>query len=474
MPFNGSGTFVSLAPPDFPAVPFTTILASMFNANLNDIFTNGLTKCLTRDGQSPPTANLPMAGFKFTSLGNGSADGDSAALGQTIAARGLVGAVDWDSRTSLGMFEVTSVALTAPATNFPPTSELGQLIVLAQGVNVVQKYVTSIQIFLRRKISGVWTSWVLANQGTSRFNYIVNPAIEAWQAGTTVTAGTGKRYGADQFFVDSTGTTTSMTQQVVPIGQTDFDPSAKFFLRAQTSSSAGASNFGLVAGVIESATTLANKIVTLSFWAKAGSTQSIALELQQIFGTGGSPSATVNTLILKQALTTSWARYQFTFTVPSVSGKALGSNGDDYLRVNFWMDAGSTFNTRTNTLGQQSMILDLWGVKLEEGTYATDFLVPDTADNLYECSRFYEYVHACAGSAFSPGAAGAIAMSGVTFQATKRAVPTVDLSSTILNTNTSNVQTSAIDIHGFRFVVTQGLASGNFNDHHLYTFSARF
>lgn len=159
MPFNGSGTFVSLAPPDFPALPGTVILASSFNANMNDLFTNGLTKCLTRDGQSPPTANLPMAGFRFTGIGAGIADTDSAQLGQTLAVRGTVGVVDWDTKITNGIFESTAASLTGPATNFPPTAEIGQLIVMSQGANVIHNYITAFRSYQRRKVAGVWTAW---------------------------------------------------------------------------------------------------------------------------------------------------------------------------------------------------------------------------------------------------------------------------------------------------------------------------
>lgn len=76
MPFNGSGSF---SPPgaSFPAVSNTLIEAAKFNAVINDIATNGLSNCVTKNGQTTITANLPMAGFKFTGLGAGSADGDS-------------------------------------------------------------------------------------------------------------------------------------------------------------------------------------------------------------------------------------------------------------------------------------------------------------------------------------------------------------------------------------------------------------
>lgn len=159
MPFNGSGTFVSLPPPDFPALPGTVILASSFNANMNDLFTNGLTKCLTRDGQSPPTANLPMAGFRFTGIGAGIADTDSAQLGQTMSVRGQVGTVDWDTKITNGIFEATAPSLTAPSVNFPPTSSFGQLQVISQGANIIQFYMTAHRAYSRMKLSGTWSLW---------------------------------------------------------------------------------------------------------------------------------------------------------------------------------------------------------------------------------------------------------------------------------------------------------------------------
>lgn len=68
MPFNGTGTFVSIAPPDYPAVAGTTIRAAQFNANLTDIF-DGFNNCLTRDGQGRPGANIDWAGYNLTNVG---------------------------------------------------------------------------------------------------------------------------------------------------------------------------------------------------------------------------------------------------------------------------------------------------------------------------------------------------------------------------------------------------------------------
>jgi hypothetical protein len=74
MPFNGSGTY-SL-PAGNPFVTGTTISSTTTNSTNSDIAT-ALTNCLTRDGQSTPSANLPMNANKLTGLAAGTSAGDS-------------------------------------------------------------------------------------------------------------------------------------------------------------------------------------------------------------------------------------------------------------------------------------------------------------------------------------------------------------------------------------------------------------
>jgi hypothetical protein len=64
-------------------VPNTYILASYFNATMNDVFT-GLSSVMTRDGQSPMTANLPMGGNKITGLGTGVNPADAVTFAQVF------------------------------------------------------------------------------------------------------------------------------------------------------------------------------------------------------------------------------------------------------------------------------------------------------------------------------------------------------------------------------------------------------
>ena len=88
---------------------------------------------------------------------------------------------------------------------------------------------------------------------------------------------------------------------------------------------AGAGAFNAVTQQIEDVRRLAGKTVTVSFWAVAGAgTPKLGVSLNQIFGTGGSPSAYVPTAGQAVTLTTSLARYALTFTLPSVAGKTLG------------------------------------------------------------------------------------------------------------------------------------------------------
>ncbi len=77
MPFNGSGVFSIVN----TFVPGTTIFSAAVNANYSDIAT-GLSTAVLKDGTQTITANIGMAGFKFTSLGAGTNPADSVRVDQ--------------------------------------------------------------------------------------------------------------------------------------------------------------------------------------------------------------------------------------------------------------------------------------------------------------------------------------------------------------------------------------------------------
>ena len=66
MPRNGSGTYQ--LPAGNPVISGTLIQATWANGTLNDVG-SALTQSISRDGQTVPTANLPMGGFRHTNTG---------------------------------------------------------------------------------------------------------------------------------------------------------------------------------------------------------------------------------------------------------------------------------------------------------------------------------------------------------------------------------------------------------------------
>jgi hypothetical protein len=203
-------------------------------------------------------------------------------------------------------------------------------------------------------------------------NAVINGNFDIWQRGTSQTA---EGYGsADRWQNSRLGSTCTMSRQAFTLGQTDVPGEPTYFCRMAVTSVADAGNFASLIQTIEGVRTFANQQVTVSFWAKADASKPIAVELFQFFGDGGAPSSVVAAIgSTKTTLTTGWQRITVTATVPSISDKTLGSDGNDSFRLNIWLDAGSNYNSRTDSLGQQSGTFDIAQVQVEPGAVATTF-----------------------------------------------------------------------------------------------------
>lgn len=82
IPRDSSGVYA--LPSGYNAVTGQTVLASQHNPPLEDI-AQSLTGSLPRNGAAPMLGNLPMAGFKVTSLAPGTADTDAVNRAQLVA-----------------------------------------------------------------------------------------------------------------------------------------------------------------------------------------------------------------------------------------------------------------------------------------------------------------------------------------------------------------------------------------------------
>jgi hypothetical protein len=218
-------------------------------------------------------------------------------------------------------------------------------------------------------------------------NAIINGNFDFWQRGTSFT---GNEYGADRWSSSRVGTTHTVTQQPFTLGQTAVPGEPTYYHRTVVITAAGASNFSVLVQRIEDVRTFAGQQATISFWAKADATKNIAVELAQAFGTGGSPSAEVTTIgTTKISIGTNWQKVTVTATLPSISGKTLGTNNNSYIILAIWFDAGSNFNARTDTLGQQSGTFEIAQVQLEPGPVATPFERRPIGTELALCQRYY-------------------------------------------------------------------------------------
>lgn len=259
--------------------------------------------------------------------------------------------------------------------------------------------------------------------GYSFRNKIINGNFDIWQRATSQTS---SGYGsADRWNCGNSGSTKTASQQAFALGQTDVPNNPKYFMRHVVTSVAGAANFVAMWQKIEGVETLSGQTATLSFWAKADSAKNIAIEFFQSFGTGGSPSSSVDGIDAQLvALTTSWTKYTVTVNIPSVSGKTLGTNGDDWVGITFWFDAGSNYDARAASLGQQSGTFDIAQVQIEEGSAATPFEIRPIGAEISLCERYYE-TGTMTYSTYNSG--GTNSYTSRPFRTTKRASPTVSV-----------------------------------------------
>lgn len=112
MAFNGAGIFNRLYSWVTDAANGIKIRADRMDNEMNGMAT-GLTDCVTRDGQSPALAVLPMGGFNHINVADATAANEYASLGQVQS-----------NASSFAVGAGTAQAITA---NFTPTFTAGQL-----------------------------------------------------------------------------------------------------------------------------------------------------------------------------------------------------------------------------------------------------------------------------------------------------------------------------------------------------------
>jgi hypothetical protein len=275
-------------------------------------------------------------------------------------------------------------------------------------------------------------------------NKIINGDFGIWQRGTSNSSGVADTYLADRWKISFSGTPTtfSQSQQAFSAGTAPVAGYEAAFFHRIAVTTVGTATGVILMQPIEDVRTFAGQTVTLSFWAKGDSSRTpSSILLQQNFGSGG--SGAVNTSVSSPTtITSSWTRYSYTFNLPSISGKTIGTS--NYLLVYLAMPVAS------------SSSFDSWGWQLEAGSVVTPFVPAgggSVGAELALCQRYFESTRAT--SPIFGVQAITNGLNGLTFMVRKRASATVRVYSSVtnvlntVNNGNGNVQTNITSVAAY-------------------------
>ncbi len=310
------------------------------------------------------------------------------------------------------------------------------------------------------KLSTVGTGERVESQSALYRQALINGNFDIWQRGvsfaSTALGAPLNRFGyvADRFFdqIYATGGATgdftfTVSQQAFTPGQIAVPNEPKFFHRILLT---GLATLGTVGALfrtvqrIEGVRNFAGKKMTVSMWVKADTNRIFMISSIQSFGTGGSPSAPVSvpggTSI---SVTTSWQKFTVTFTVPSIAGKTIGTNGDDFIDVTllYYKQDDTTYSIPSGVVGTYATgTFDIAQWICNAGDVSLPLSPKSFDEELKNCMRYYEksydysiqpgtggnYYNGCYLLSVGSAVTGTLSIV-VPFKVKKRAIPSIIL-----------------------------------------------
>lgn len=315
-------------------------------------------------------------------------------------------------------------------------------------------------------------------------NALINPGFAVAQRGTSFNVAING-YILDRWacFSSADGGTTAagtVSQQQFTLGQTAVPGEPQYFLRCtntNTGTALGINSYVALGQAIESVRTFARQIITVSFYAQSSiANRKIALEITQNFGSGGTPSAVASVARQIFTLTTNWAKYTATFTLPSLNGKALGTNGNDYLGIGIYLQAGSGLDARTGQTGGlawgSSGNTDFANIQVEEGAIATDFEWRSLGTELALCQRYLQIINAS--HRFTATGANIYGSSSLYWQPMRTVPTTTNITAGTRSTNLTSALIQNATTNGGRFEVRSSAAGDCYALGDRYLLDAEF
>lgn len=373
MAFNGSGVFSLVA--GNPVVTGTVISSTWANNTLSDIANNGLTNCLTKDGQQTPTANIPLGGFKVTNLGNGTALTDAASLGQ-IQNNGV------ETLGSIGGTGDAIVAASTPAITAYVTGQ--KFLYTPTASNTVTNPTINISGVGAKTItqsngSGLWSSALVVGTPYEIYYDGTNFRVQSGQLGSQIVQ-MGSPFALRNRFIDgkfdiwSTGTSFNLTAGsnsytadmwaaspgniagAATISRIAFAPGSEplsatsplsFACRFQQTTGSTSGN-PFITQKIESVATAQGRSQTLSVVAfvASGTLNVTSITIVQSFGGGGGSASVTSGATVNWNVTTTPQRFSVRLDIPSITGKTIGTTGNDSLGIAVQFPLNTTFDIR--------------------------------------------------------------------------------------------------------------------------------
>ena len=232
-------------------------------------------------------------------------------------------------------------------------------------------------------LGNVYDDGALSNR-----NVIVNGRFDVWQRSTGPVTNSGYTT-VDRWRFPASGITSEQVSN-------DRDLSIPYALKV----TADGTGYGITQTRIEDVRTLSGKDATFSIWVKSPTTGAFRFFIEQNFGSGGSSTVSVldNASQFSIASANTWEQFTVTVTMPSISGKTLGTAH----HVSLGIGANS---------GTANRVMYYSEAQLEVGDTATPFEHRSYGDELARCQRYYNRI---VGDVINTGIANGISQTSST------------------------------------------------------------
>jgi len=307
----------------------------------------------------------------------------------------------------------------------------------------------------------------------SASNPLINGAFTVAQRGTSVAiAANAGGYTLDRWYAQSVATGSALTISRQTTNDSTNLPNIQYCARVQRNSGQTATGSILFSQSMESINSIpfAGKVVTMSFYARAGANYSAtanALSVYLISGTGtdqlrGAGNAyTGETFPINNqtaTLTTTWQRFTFTGTVPATS-----------TELAFYPIFAPTGTAGTNDY------YEITGCQIDIGTVALPFRTTASTyqGELAACQRYYVVINGYSIGGYATGSGFSI-MAPLSFPTAMRTQATVTFVNTGTTSNFSSITTIATSTTqaGLQLVASGSGFSGSYGNSTQLTASA--